>query len=345
MKDTSSNLVVVLTALTALCAGLPGPVSSQHLAPKGVLVIHGGAGSITADRMPEDRRQAYEEKLKEALTAGYGVLEEGGSSLDAVVATVTVMEDSPLFNAARGAVLTSAGLVELDASIMDGASRKAGAVASVKRASSPIRLARAVMEQSDYVLLVGDGADTFAREVGLKMVPNEHFRTNQRMEQYERYRERQSGDTGAGTAAPLSETSPYGTVGAVALDRGGNLAAATSTGGTSYKKWSRVGDSAIIGGGTYADNETCAVSATGTGEYFIRGVLAFRISALMNYAGLSLQEAAASVIHGTLTSMGGDGGVIGLDRDGNVTMTFNTAGMFRGYADDEGNLHVAMFAD
>ncbi len=344
MKDTLRRVTTILSGV--LIIGWLNIGAAQETPAKAVLVIHGGAGSINKANMSSDREAAYREKLEEALRAGHAELEGGRSSVDAVIAAIIVMEDSPLFNSGRGAVMTSLGTVELDASIMDGKTRNAGAVASVKHVKNPIRLARAVMEQSKHVLLSGDGADAFAREVGMEIVPNEYFRTQRRLEQYERYKQEESGDSGdSGSVMEDRASRKYGTVGAVALDRDGNLAAGTSTGGTSFKKWGRVGDSPIIGAGTYAHNSTCAVSATGTGEYFIRGVLAFRISALMQYAGLSLSESAASVIHGTLTEMGGDGGVIGLDRQGNVAMPFNTDGMFRGYIDEAGNVQVAMFGD
>jgi len=340
MKDT----IFFISVISTLALGLPDVASAQEAPPRVVLVVHGGAGSISPENTPESRQQEVSDKLEEALMAGYHVLDEGGTSLDAVVAAVTIMEDSPIFNAGRGAVLTSAGTVELDASIMDGASRSAGGVAGVKRVKSPIALARAVMEQTDHVLLAGEGAEAFAAEIGMEMVDNEYFRTDRRVEQFESRKARLNDDTGdARILQSVRESGHYGTVGAAALDSEGNLAAATSTGGLSFKKWGRIGDSPIIGAGTYADNETCAISATGTGEYFIRGVLSFRISALMQHAGLSLEDAASSAIHGTLSEMGGDGGVIGLDRDGNVTMTFNTDGMYRGYVDAAGNTHVAMF--
>lgn len=344
MKDSIRTVAALLTAVL-ISISLNTVAAQDHGHPaKAVLVIHGGAGNITVENLSDERQAEYRAKLEEALRAGYAVLTNGGSSLDAVAAAITVMEDSPLFNSGRGAVLTSEGTVELDASIMDGATRNAGAVASIKHVKSPIALARAVMDQSRHVLLVGEGAEAFAKGIGMEMVPNDYFRTERRMEQYQRYKQRERGDTGnAGELLEDWESEKYGTVGAAALDNEGNLAAGTSTGGTSYKKWGRVGDSPIIGAGTYADNVTCAISATGTGEYFIRGVLSYRISALMQYAGLSLAEAAAAVIHGTLTEMGGDGGIIGLDAEGNVVASFNTAGMFRGYIDKAGNATVEMF--
>lgn len=353
MKDTLWVFAALFMVIPAGMVPAAGAQNGIH-PPNAVLVIHGGAGSITRAGLSEDRDAAYRAKLEEALRKGHDALQRGRSSLDAVVAAITVMEDSPLFNAGKGAVLTSAGTAELDASIMEGRSRNAGAVASIKHAKSPIRLARSVMEQSPHVMLAGEGAEAFAEEIGMEMVPNEYFRTENRIEQYERYLERQNGDakdtgdTGDAGDANITgepESRKYGTVGAAALDRDGNLAAGTSTGGTSFKKWGRIGDSPIIGAGTYADNATCAVSATGTGEYFIRGALAFRISAMMQYAGLSLHEAAASAIHGTLTEMGGDGGIIGLDREGNVVMTFNTDGMYRGYINEAGDVHIALYGD
>lgn len=341
-KQSHLRFVCLALALMLLGSGLRESSAQDPIRPaRAVVVIHGGAGSITRDNMSVEREEAYREKIGEALRAGQEVVRNGGSSLDAVIAAITILEESPLFNAGRGAVLTSAGTVELDASIMDGRTRSAGAVASIQHVKSPIRLARAVMEQSPHVLLVGQGAESFAEEMEMEMVPNEYFRTDRRLDQY---RQRDS-DEKSGSLFLESDEHKYGTVGALALDRDGNLAAGTSTGGTAYKRWGRVGDSPIIGAGTYADNATCAVSATGTGEYFIRGVLAYRTSALMQYAGLTLAEAAASVIHGTLSEMGGDGGLIALDREGNVATPFNTSGMFRGYIDEAGNMHIAMFAD
>ncbi len=364
----------IWTAAVAICivgAALIGlstqPVSDVYAQADGhqiKMVVHGGAGTITPDNVDAERQRAYEDKLGEALQSGYEVLRTGGSSLDAVVAAITILEDSPLFNAGRGAVLTSAGTAELDASVMEGRTRNAGAVASVTTVKNPIRLARRVMEQSRHVMLVGDGAESFAEEQGVELVGNEYFRTERRLQQYERYRQRleEGADTGSRNDVPSENehsfapadlyASPrednlreFGTVGAVALDAEGDLAAGTSTGGISYKRWGRIGDSPIIGAGTFADNQTCAISATGDGEYFIRGVVAHDISAMMRYAGLSLREAASAVIHGKLPEMGGTGGMIGLDRDGNVAMVFNRAGMFRGTVDHEGNIVVKMFGE
>ncbi|RMI19351.1 MAG: isoaspartyl peptidase/L-asparaginase, partial [Calditrichaeota bacterium] len=261
----------------------------------------------------------------------------GGSSLDAVEQTIRVLEDSPLFNAGKGAVFTNAGTNELDASIMDGATLQAGAVAGVKRVKNPISLARLVMEKSPHVMLAGDGADAFAKENGLELVDPHYFYTEQRYQQWQRVlqreKEKQQSQSRAAPDAASSEADepPLGTVGVVALDKQGNLAAGTSTGGMTNKRWGRVGDSPIIGAGTYADNRTCAVSCTGHGEYFIRLNVAHDISALMAYKGLSVQEAAEEVILKKLTQLGGTGGVIAIDRNGNIAMPFNTSGMYRGY--------------
>lgn len=340
------SFAVACTAVLMILSALGvTPAAAQNVGRLG-MVIHGGAGTITPENISEEGRAEYVAKLEEALQAGFDVLNEGGSSLDAVVAAITIMEDSPLFNAGKGAVLTSTGTVELDASIMEGRSRNAGAAASVTGVRNPIRLARSVMEESRHVMLVGEGAEAFAKEQGFELVSNEYFRTERRLRQYEQYKNRKENDSDdeSGKLTPIEkELRKFGTVGAVALDVEGNLAAGTSTGGISFKRWGRVGDSPIIGAGTYADNETCAISATGDGEYFIRGVIAHDISAMMRYAGLSLDEAASAVIHGKLPEMGGDGGVIGIDRRGNVTMTFNTPGMFRGTIDAEGNVNVKMF--
>jgi beta-aspartyl-peptidase (threonine type) len=261
------------------------------------------------------------------------------------------MEASPLFNAGKGAVFTSEGTVELDASIMDGRTRRAGAVSGIKHVRSPITLARLVMEQSPHVMLTGAGAEVFAREQGVEMVDNAFFYTDRRRRQLEEAQRRERAATPSGGRAALPdedrETEPhvYGTVGAVALDQAGNLAAGTSTGGMSNKRFGRVGDSPIIGAGTYADNRTCAISATGHGEYFIRGVVAYDIAAMMRYAGLSLTEAANAVVMGGLTALGGTGGVIALDRDGHVAMPFNTPGMYRGMIDEDGNIEVNIYRD
>jgi beta-aspartyl-peptidase (threonine type) len=303
------------------------------------IAIHGGAGVIDRAQMAPEREAAYLAGLSSALDAGYAILERGGSSLDAVTEAVRLLEDDPQFNAGRGAVLTHDGEAELDASIMDGVGPRAGAVAGIRHVKNPIGLARLVMDKSPYVMLIGEGAETFAREQGLEFVPNTYFRTPYREQELQRaiQRERHSEK---GTPAPGTIT---GTVGAVALDRAGNLAAATSTGGTTNKRYGRVGDSPIIGAGTYANNESCAVSATGSGEFFIRSVVAYDIHALVQYKQLSVQDAAKEVVQVKLKRAGGDGGIIAIDRTGNITLEFNCQGMFRGARDSRGRRDVAIY--
>ncbi|MEM9743895.1 MAG: isoaspartyl peptidase/L-asparaginase [Pseudomonadota bacterium] len=308
------------------------------------LAIHGGAGTIDPSRMTPEREARYRGKLNEALDAGYAILEAGGASLDAVIAAVEVLENSPLFNAGVGAVYTWEGSHELDASLMVGDSLAAGAVAGVKTIASPIRAARAVMEQSPHVLLSGDGADTFARSQGLVRVPNSHFDTPARREALERVREERKVDHSASLDA-VEPNWRFGTVGAVALDRSGTISAGTSTGGMTAKRWGRIGDSPLIGAGTYADNRSCAVSATGHGEYFIRFNVAADICARVRYLNLDIAEAGRQVIFDELKPAGGTGGVIIVDPTGQVAMPFNTSGMYRGSIDASGNRRVAIYAD
>lgn len=298
------------------------------------IAIHGGAGTIEKSEMTPEKEKAYRAKLRDALDTGYGVLDKGGSSLDAVVAAINVLENSPLFNAAKGAVYTYDGHHELDASIMDGETRRAGAVAGVKRIESPINLARMVMEDSPFVMLSGQGAEDFARSRGVALVDNKLFDTEQRYRQLQKAREKLDktrADKGY-QAAVEGLPAPFrmGTVGAVALDKRGNLAAGTSTGGMTAKRYGRIGDSPVIGAGTFADNDSCAVSATGHGEYFIRYNVAADICARVRYRGQSVEEAATAVIDGVLKPAGGTGGVIVLDPAGNIAMPFNTSGMYRG---------------
>ena len=294
------------------------------------LAIHGGAGTITRENMSTEKEAEYISKLTAALKTGYAILENGGSGLDAVEATIKVMEDSPLFNAGKGAVFTGAGSNDLDASIMDGATLQGGAVAGEKTVKNPISVARKVMEKTWHVLLAGEGADAFAKEQGLDIVDNSYFHTEHRFKSLIKAKEK--------------EMEKHGTVGCVALDKKGNLAAGTSTGGLTNKRWGRVGDSPIIGAGTYASNETCAVSATGQGEYFIRGSVAFDIAAQMDYEKKSVQTAAQAVID-KLTERGGTGGVIVMDRKGNIAMPFNTEGMYRGFYLNDGELTVKIYKD
>lgn len=303
-----------------------------------VLVIHGGAGSIPGGSVTPELEEAYKAVLEEALHAGEGILKEGGSSLDAVETAVRILEDSPLFNAGRGAVFTIEGTNELDAAIMCGKTLNAGAVASITNLKNPITAARKVMENSPHVMLIGKGAEQFGYEQGLEIVDPSYFFDQKRWDQYREYLRRQQL---RGDAGPESK---MGTVGAVALDKHGNLAAATSTGGMTGKQYGRVGDVPVIGAGTYANNATCAVSATGHGEFFIRHVVAHEISAMMQYGGFSLEDASESVI-GRLKEIGGDGGVIAVDRNGNLSMPFNTSSMFRGYIRSDGEKFTGIFAE
>lgn len=299
------------------------------------IAIHGGAGVIDRAQMTADREASYRAGLSAALDAGYAILERGGSSLDAATEAVRLLEDDPQFNAGRGAVLSHDGEAELDASIMDGAGPRAGAVAGIRHVKSPIGLARLVMDESSHVMLIGNGAEQFAREQGLEFVPNTYFRTPYRERELQRALESASDAHRAGTIT--------GTVGAVAIDRVGNLAAATSTGGMTNKRYGRVGDSPIIGAGTYANNETCAVSATGSGEFFIRAVVAHDIHALVLYRQLSIEAAATEVVQRKLKRLGGEGGVVAVDRHGHIAMEFNSEGMFRGARDSRGRREVAIY--
>jgi len=308
--------------------------SSNHVQknkkPDYVLVIHGGAGTILKKNLTDEEEAKYIEKLKEALKTGENILKNGGTSLDAVTKTIMVMEDSPLFNAGKGAVFTAEGQNEMDASIMDGRDLNAGAVACVRHIKNPILAARAVMEDTPHVMLVGDGAEDFAEKEGLEIVDSSYFFTESRWKSYLKAK---------------NNAEKHGTVGAVALDKYGNLAAATSTGGMTYKMKGRVGDSPIIGAGTYADNNTCAVSSTGHGEYFIRNAVAYDITALMKYKGLSLSEAAEEVIMKKLKNINAEGGIIAVDKNGNFTLTFNTEGMYRGYVTSEIKPEVLIYKD
>jgi beta-aspartyl-peptidase (threonine type) len=302
------------------------------------IAIHGGAGTIERSVLGEEQEAAMRKDLEAALDAGYAVLEDGGESLDAVVAVVTRLEDSPHFNAGKGAVFTADGTNELDASIMDGATSRAGAVAGLTRIRNPVLLARAVMEKSVHVMMVGAGAEKFAREVGIEFVEPGYFHTEGRWQQY------QEAKAAAQKQAAVPRSNYFGTVGAVALDRDGHLAAATSTGGMVMKRYGRVGDAPIIGAGTWAD-DACAVSATGWGEYFIRLNVAHDICARMRYGGDSLAKAADEVIMNRVPALGGNGGVIALDAKGNVRLPFNTSGMYRGYIDASGKREVAIYRE
>ena len=310
------------------------------------LVIHGGAGVLSKKEMTPESESAYRAVLEQSLRAGYAVLQTNGTSTDAVVAAIQVMEDSPLFNAGRGAVLNSEGQVELDAAIMEGAGRKAGSVAAVKHLKNPIMTARLVMEKSPHVLLVGDGAEKFAKEQGIELVPQDYFITEARVKQLEQIlREKQSQNKPRSDLPKRPGTDRFGTVGAVALDRQGNLAAGTSTGGLAGKLPGRVGDSPIIGAGTYANNATCAVSATGHGEFFIRSVVAYDIASLMDYKRLTVAEAAKEVVRKKLVAFGGEGGVIAIDGKGHIALPFNSEGMYRGYVREDGKPAVFIYEE
>ncbi|HLL06536.1 MAG TPA: isoaspartyl peptidase/L-asparaginase [Myxococcaceae bacterium] len=309
------------------------------------IVIHGGAGVILREHLTPQREAEVRAKLTEALEAGHAILARGGTSLDAVTAAIRILEDSPLFNAGKGAVFNHEGQIELDASIMDGRTRGAGSIAGVHHVKNPIELARRVMEKSPHVMMVGAGAEAFAKAQGVELVPREYFRTEERWQQLQRALEKEkAAPAQPSSMTPVNWDGKYGTVGAVALDQAGNLAAGTSTGGMTNKRYGRVGDAPIIGAGTYADPR-CAVSATGHGEYFIRYTVARDICARLEYLDLPLPEAASSVVMDTLVKAGGEGGVIAMDARGNVAMPFNSPGMYRGYMGMDGAPRVAIFKD
>lgn len=376
MRFIPSSFIVVMISTTLFAM----PLSAQT-APKPIaLAIHGGAGTINRDKMTPAVEQEYRAKLQEALQAGYSILQRGGTALDAVQAAVMVMEDSPLFNAGKGAVFTAERTNELDAAVMDGKTLKAGAVAGVRGVKNPVALARLVMDKSPHVMLVGKGAEQFAKEQGLERMPDKYFYTERRWNELLKMQndktdvqtpqETPEEKTAARkqskkeklpkgkkrSAIQLNEprnTSPnvkeypderkFGTVGAVALDSAGNLAAATSTGGMTNKKYGRVGDCPIIGAGTFADNNSCAVSATGHGEYFIRSVVGYDIAAQIAYKGVTVREAADNVVLKKLVERGGAGGVIAVDAQGNIAMPHNTSGMYRGAISPDGTMTIEIF--
>jgi beta-aspartyl-peptidase (threonine type) len=339
--------------VTAVAVGAQGRPSAHHWA----IVLHGGAGVIERASMKPEAEAAYRACITQAVQAAAKILDHGGSSLDAVESAIQILEDDPLFNAGRGAVFTADGKNELDAAIMDGSNLKAGAVAGVTHTRHPVSLARAVMEKSQHVMLIGAGADAFASSVGLEKVDPSFFFTERRWQSLVRQLEREGRPiplrpAGAPPAptVPISEIEPpeahkFGTVGVVALDRAGNVAAGTSTGGIQAKQWGRVGDSPIIGAGTYASNQSCAVSATGTGEYFIRLGVAREVCNLVYFKGMPLQQAADQVIHKELESLHGDGGLIAITPDGQVAWSFNTPGMFRAKLAEGGKLQIGIYND
>ena len=314
------------------------------------IIIHGGAGTILKGNLSKEKEKAYRNKLEEAIRIGYAILKEGGTSQEAVVKTIQVMEESPLFNAGKGAVFTHEETNELDASFMDGESLNAGAVAGVKNVKSPIELAVKIMTDSDHVMLSGEGASIFAKEKGLEMVDPAYFYTERRFKSLQRIKANVKtkldySDKKAAFYDADIKNSKFGTVGCVALDKNGNIAAGTSTGGMTNKRWGRIGDAPIIGSGTYANNKTCGVSSTGWGEYFIRSQVAYDISAQMEYQKKTLKEATKDVIQNKLTKLGGTGGVVALDKNGNMSFEFNTAGMYRASMNDAGELVVKIYKE
>ncbi|WP_215232849.1 isoaspartyl peptidase/L-asparaginase family protein [Dyadobacter linearis] len=339
------------------------PLFAQDFSDKITLVIHGGAGTITRSNMSPEQEKAYKDVLNTALEKGYAMLKSGGTSVQAVEATIHVMEDSPLFNAGKGAVFTNEGKNELDASVMEGKTMKAGAIAGVTTIKNPISAAIAVMEKSEHVMMAGAGAEKFAKQQGIELVDPKYFYTESRYKALLRAKEadkteldhdskdekqlKKAPKTGFAKDAELifTEGKKFGTVGCVALDKFGNLAAGTSTGGMTNKKYGRIGDAPIIGAGTYANNATCAVSATGHGEYFIRSVVAYDISALMEYKSMSLKDASNEVVMKKLVERGGEGGIIAVDRNGNIAMPFNSEGMYRGYIKSDGTREVLIYKD
>ena len=348
-------LALFAALLMAACASVPPPDTAAR--PQWSIAVHGGAGVIERAQMDAATEAAYRAAMNAALDRGAAVLARGGSSLDAVEAVITGMEDDPLFNAGRGAVFTAEGRNELDASVMDGATLKAGAVAGLTRVRHPITLARRVMERSPHVMMIGSGAEEFAATQGLEFVPPSFFFTERRWQGLERHlRDRnlpvpsrpQGAPAPSAQGAAMTDDDSdrkFGTVGVVALDRAGNLAAGTSTGGTTGKRFGRVGDAPIIGAGTYAQNGVCAVSATGTGEFFIRLSVARSICALIEHRGLSAQAAADQVIGRDLTAIGGDGGVIVMSAGGEGGWSYNTPGMYRARASSAGGRSVGVFKD
>ncbi len=334
MKPFLKQFLIIILVLFSLSACKntgkktePASDISNMYKQEWAIVIHGGAGAMSKDRMTPELDSAYRASMQEALSTGKEILIAGGTALEAVEKTINVLENNPLFNAGKGAVFTHDGRNELDAAIMDGSNLAAGAVAGVTDIKNPITAARYVMTNSQHVMLTGTGASQFAKEQGLEIVPPEYFRTEKRYNELQEILKREKN----------------GTVGCCALDKSGNLAAGTSTGGMTNKKYNRVGDAPIIGAGTYANNSTCAVSGTGHGEFFIRWTVAHDISALMEYKGLTLNEAAELVVNDKLVKAGGSGGVICVDNKGNISMPFNSEGMFRGFAKADGTTGVNIY--
>ncbi|MFZ4058331.1 MAG: isoaspartyl peptidase/L-asparaginase family protein [Ferruginibacter sp.] len=311
------------------------------------IAIHGGAGTILKEDMTPELEKAYLKGLQDALNGGYAVLEEGGNAANAVKAAIVILEDNMLFNAGRGSVFTKKGVQEMDAAIMNGADLAAGAVAAVRNVRNPIELAMEVMRNSNHVFLSGKGANDFAIKQGIKLEPDEYFFSQFRYDQWKQIRDSDnySLDHTHQQLEELMRDKKFGTVGAVACDKDGNIAAATSTGGMTNKKYGRIGDSPVIGSGTYANNKTCAISCTGHGEMFIRAVAAYDVSCLMEYKNLSLSEAMHVVVDDKLTQIEGEGGMIGVDAQGNIAMVFNSAGMYRGARSSDGTEEIRIYKD
>jgi beta-aspartyl-peptidase (threonine type) len=360
MKMPTSRILGALRrSLFTLTALLPGALMAQTppaAKPNPIAIaVHGGAGVIERETMSPESEAAYRAALELALRTGHKVLSDGGSSLDAVTAAVKVMEDSPLFNAGKGSVFTLDGRNELDASIMEGRTLRAGAVSGLARVKNPIELARAVMERTSHVMLSGAGAEEFALSIGMPLVDPSYFHTPERWEQLQKLKAALAADpkltlsSDAPGLLDLPEVprvdSKFGTVGAVAVDRRGDLAAATSTGGMTGKRWGRIGDTPLIGAGTFADNASVAVSGTGHGEFFIRNAVAHDVAALVAYRGLPVRAAAEEVVLRKLVQRGGEGGVIAIDRKGNIAQPFNSKGMYRGAIGVDGKLTTAIFRD
>ncbi len=338
-------LLVCSTIILQSCAKNEPKMVHENLKKEDfALVIHGGAGTILKSEMTPAKDSAYRAALNDALSIGETVLKNGGKSIDAVEKVIEYLENCPLFNAGKGAVFTNEGKNELDASIMTGEDQKAGAIGGVTNVKNPIKLARAVMEQSEHVMLSGRGAEQFAKEKGLEIVDPSYFFTQMRWDGLQKVKKEEL-EKKTGYVDPMIVDKKYGTVGCVALDKFGNICAGTSTGGMTNKRWNRIGDAPIIGAGTYADNASCGISATGHGEFFIRYTVAKSISALVEYKKISLQDAANEIVMKKLVEKGGDGGVIGLDTMGNITMTFNSKGMYRGFLKSSGTRGVAIYKD
>ena len=328
-----NNILIIVFCFLISCS------ENKNQSPDFSILIHGGAGTMEREKMSMEKELEYRKKLEEALNKGYEILENNGSSELAVIEAIKVMEDSPLFNAGKGAVLDERGEASLDASFMSGKNLNAGAVAGVKKVKNPITVAYSVMKNTPQVFLISEGADEFAKEQGLNLVDNSYFITERRKAQLLKNKNPVQLKDKNDSLSPISK---FGTVGCVALDKNGNLSAGTSTGGRSNKKWGRVGDVPIIGAGNYANNNTCAISATGWGEFFIRNVVAHDISSLLEYKNLDIEEATKISLE-KVKKLGGSGGVIALDKFGNYAMEFNTKGMYRGIRDSKGNFQVSIF--